>query len=259
MKRTRFILWSYMSLVAAILMVSLVLYLRDATLLLPFFVGATIFSVGVVALDTLGILDQDHQGHGEIGSADAGHSGDGNSLGHAHEIPVDSAASHVGHGEGAGEDVDHQASPGTHLGDHADLASSRGGSTILSALAYLRMVVYFCLGFGPAGWLALAFGADPLTSLLVALPVGVIALFMAQALFRFQHSDTDSSLHSHELLLLPATVTIPLTHTTMGRVRVQAGMNVTEPYALAAEEGAAFGKGDVVRIVQVTDECVYVA
>ncbi|MBV7334319.1 hypothetical protein KFU94_40010 [Chloroflexi bacterium TSY] len=135
----------------------------------------------------------------------------------------------------------------------------RRSHMVLSALAYLRMTVYFCLGFGPTGWAAWLSGYNLLAGLAMATGVGVAALFLAQAFFRFQRSDTDSSLHSSELLRQPATVTVPLTHQTMGKVRIQIGMNVTEQYALAQNELAEFNKGDNVYIMRVTDECVYVA
>jgi hypothetical protein len=53
-------------------------------------------------------------------------------------------------------------------------------------------------------------------------------------------------------------VVVPLDDKTMGKVRVQVGMNVEDLYALAADAGRAFAKGQPVRIDRVTDECVYV-
>ena len=125
-------------------------------------------------------------------------------------------------------------------------------------LTYLRLFVYFCLGFGPMGLVALASGRSAATSLLLATPVGVVAVFLAQAFFRFQRSDVDSQLASSDLVGRAATVIVPLDDKAMGKVRILVGQVVTEQYALAARPGAAFNNGDQVMITSVTDECVYV-
>ncbi len=125
-------------------------------------------------------------------------------------------------------------------------------------LTYLRLFVYFCLGFGPAGWIALASGRGALTSLAVAAPFGFGSLLLARAFFRFQRADTDSQLESSDLIGQEATVIVALDDRTMGKVRVTAGMNVADLYALATDPGQAFEKGAPVRISDVTDECVYV-
>ena len=75
----------------------------------------------------------------------------------------------------------------------------RGGVAVLSALAYLRYTVYFCLGFGPTGWIVMATSRSPANSLIWAIPAGGVAFVLAYAFFRLQRSDTDSSLHSKEL------------------------------------------------------------
>ena len=147
--------------------------------------------------------------------------------------------------------------PGHEAGDmhgtHMDATNP-----LLSIMAYLRLMVYFCLGFGPTGWVGIMSGRSAIASLLLAIPVGILALFLAQAFFRFQRSDTDSSLTRRDLLMSEATVTIPLTHDMMGRVRVQVGMSVMEQYALALNDEKTFEKGDTVRIVKIDEECVYV-
>ena len=196
------------------------------------YIGSTVFSVGITIIDFLGLLG---------GSQDSGE-GDGGDIEGGGEIDSDDLAA----------DSDHTGEPeSSHVSHHDGVAA-------LSVLTYLRSFVYFCLGFGPTGWFAMATGRGASVSLLWALPAGVIAFIVARAFFRFQRSDTDSSLHSEELLFQRATVVVPLSHETMGKVRVQVGMDVTEQYALAADPEAQFGKGDTVWITNMTDECVYV-
>lgn len=209
------------------------------------YIGCTVFSVTITALDFLGFLggSQDSVLGGSEDSADAGSDtpDDGADAGSTRfdtDVPGDEAVS----GKTPPESVPRDP----------------GKVAVLSVLAYLRSLVYFCLGFGPTGWVALTMGNSAVQSLIWAAPAGLVAFVLAHAFFRFQRTDTDSSLHAEELYFQPATVIIPLTHDTMGKVHLQMGMNVTEQYALAAEPDARFEKGDTVRVTNVTPECVYV-
>ncbi len=201
------------------------------------YIGCTVFSVGITALDFLGFLGGKQDGDSSDGDAHVGEVDSGEmDLGGDHSVEGNHA------GETASDDVSHAA----------------GGVAVLSVLSYLRSFIYFCLGFGPTGWVAMAMGNSAGQSLIWAAPAGVVTFVLARAFFRFQRTDTDSSLHSEELLFQQATVIVPLTHNTMGKVRVQVGMNVTEQYALATEPNAQFEKGDTVWVTNITDECVYV-
>lgn len=215
------------------------------------YIGCTVFSVTITALDFLGFLG---------GSQDSVLGGSEDSGG------VDARSDAAGGGDGEGAEDGVTRFNTDVPGDEAvsgktppeSVPRDPGKVAVLSVLSYLRSLVYFCLGFGPTGWVALTMGNSAGQSLIWAAPAGLVAFVLAHAFFRFQRTDTDSSLHAEELYFQPATVIIPLTHDTMGKVRLQMGMNVTEQYALAAEPGARFEKGDTVRVANVTDECVYV-
>jgi len=90
-------------------------------------------------------------------------------------------------------------------------------------------------------------------------PLGVLlALLAARAFFRFQRRDTGAVPAEIDLLHEKAEVIVPLDDETMGKVRVSVGMSVSDVYALAAERGRHYERGDVVQIVQVADDCVHV-
>jgi len=112
----------------------------------------TIFGVGVIAVDMLGLL----------GTGDANADGDGDGGG--------------ADGEDAGGDGD----GGAH-------------TPVLSVLRYLRLAVYFSLGFGPLGLVAEATGSGGLSRLLWSVPGRLAAGFLARLFFRFQQQDVDSS------------------------------------------------------------------
>lgn len=242
MSRTRIVFFVVLALFLGLVAVALAIEIFDAQVARQIFVAATVFSVGVVLLDLLGVLGG-HEG-------DAGHiDGHAAAFDHAGD---DGDGADGGHGDDGDLGAGHEHA---HAGDHAHAGHA---APVLSVLTYLRLLVYFCLGFGPTGWVSMASGWKPLLSLALATPVGLAAVFLAQAFFRFQRRDTDSQIGREELLTAEATVVVPLDHATMGKVRIKSGLNVTDRFALAAEPGKQFAKGEPVRIVQVTDECVYV-
>ena len=154
-----------------------------------------------------------------------------------------------GHDDGADETPLHEVDHDSPL---------PGGGPVLEAIRYLRMFVYFCLGFGLVGVAILTSGRTAQASLLLAGLAGFGTVLLARTFYRLQPSDTGEVMSVQELLREQGTVTVPLTHEIMGKVRVQTGMQVRELYALAAEEGEEFARGDIVRIVEVSDRCMYV-
>lgn len=197
--------------------------MNSAAWLHGLYLFTTIFGVGVIAVDMLGLLDTGHD-HGA----------------------VDGAADGAADGDGAG-------------GEDADSAEDGGGHTpLLSVLRYLRLAVYFSLGFGPLGLVAEATGRGELSSLLWSVPGGIAAGFLARLFFRFQQEDVDSSVREDELLLERGRVIVPFSSRDMGKVRVKIGQIIVERYALAEDEWESFRTDDRVEIVRVTDACVYV-
>jgi membrane protein implicated in regulation of membrane protease activity len=257
MTRTRVIFFIVIGLIVLILAFSLLTQLIDVELLTQLFIGATIFGVGIVAVDLLGLLGGGSDaGEGDTASdggdaGDAGDTGDGADSGEAGDLE----AGDTGAGGQAWTPTGDEEGGSGHT-KTGQLGTA--GNPLLLVLTYLRMFVYFCLGFGPVGWFALAGGRNPTGALALATLTGVAAVFVAQAFFRFQRRVTDSTVRDEELVRQSATVLVALDHTTMGRVRVQLGMSVLEPYARAVHAGDSFRKGDIVRIVEVTDEIVYV-
>lgn len=159
----------------------------------------------------------------------------------------------VGHLASESQTSDHAA--------HSDTDNSHdGGShiTVLSTLYYLRIFVYFSLGFGPLGWMAELTGRSPLSALLWALAGGMASAVVANAVFKFQRKDLDSSIKVEDLFLGKARVIVPITGGSMGKVRIALGQSVTERYAMAEDAHESFPTDTEVEVVRVTDDCVYV-
>lgn len=155
---------------------------------------------------------------------------------------------------GSGDDGD----GGVDDAGDADAGDANVSGSVLSILSYLRILVYFSLGFGPLGLVAEWSAASPLVSLAWAVPGGLVSAVLARAFFRWQHQDIDSSVREDELLLARGRVIVPLSSRDMGRVRVRVGPVIVERYALATDEIETFRTDDPVEIVRVTDDCVYV-
>ena len=176
------------------------------------FIFTTVFSVGVIAIDMLGLFGAD-----------------------------DSAST---------ADTDADTS--------TDEPQAGESGPLLSLLRYLRIGIYFALGFGPVGLVAEWTGASALGSLAWAIPGGVVSAWLARLFFRFQQEDVDSRIPEDQLLLERAQVIVPLSNTNMGKVRVTLGQSVMERYALAEDEKDSFQTNDQVEIVRITDDCLYV-
>lgn len=147
------------------------------------------------------------------------------------------------------------------IGGDSDGAGGEGagsGAPVLSVLRWARTLIYFCLGFGPFGLAAGAFGSGPVDSVIWSVAGGVSMSILARLFFRFQRTRLDSTLQDDELLMEPATVIVPIAAGGMGKVRVQFGQSVAERYARAEERAEQFSAGDRVIISRVTEQCVYV-
>ena len=101
------------------------------------YIGCTLFSLTITVLDFLGFLGGSQDS--DSGGGDA--SGDGAEdagMRFDTDFPVDETNT----GKTSPESITHTA----------------GKVAVLSVLSYLRSLVYFCLGFGPTGWVAIAMG-----------------------------------------------------------------------------------------------------
>ena len=157
-------------------------------------------------------------------------------------------------GGGSGEDGGDQGDNGGQDGSQGEA----GGAPVLSFLRWARTLVYFCLGFGPFGLAAGAFGSGFGGRLAWSLAGGAAMAILARLFFRFQRTRLDSTLQDEELLLEPATVIVPIAAGGMGKVRIHFGQSVAERYARAEQADQGFAVDDRVVISQVTEQCVYV-
>ena len=194
---------------------------------------AAIFAVGTLALEMTGLLGEveeetEEGGQGEAGKQSGGEGGRG---------PRTNA-------------VTQQTSP-----------AGGGGSTarrLFKLLWYARLTVYFSLGFGPVGLVAVLVGMEAWTSLLLSIPTGLAAGGLIVGVLRLQQREFDSSIRENDLSGRTAEVIVSIYPGELGKVRVYLEQLNRERYARGEEEGTVYEKGQRVTVTRVRDDCVYV-
>lgn len=220
------------------------------TWLLSLYIGATVFGVGVTVIDLLGLLGGESEGGDSDSDAD-GDLADGD-LADGFESADDAGDSGD---DAAGEDTDDGGEDHSSIAGH-DVRRKR--SVVLRIMAGVRALVYFALGFGPVGWFALGSGQTALASIAYAAPVGALVMLGARGLRRLLRSELSSSVKESDLLMERGEVTVTIGPGQLGRVRIKLGGAYIDRYARAQNATSPLAPGTAVRVVDVSDECVYV-
>ena len=224
------------------------------------YIASAIFGAGVTVIDMLGILGDLF--HESGGAHDAGSHGD-----HG-----DHDGDHGGfHGDHAGAHGDHDDAAGSeHAGEHAEgLTHADKGSAAAhetysernvlgQILSIARSVVHFSLGFGPVGLFAVATGRGTLASLAWSVPVGVVAMIGGRLLRQLQRQRLDSQLSDADMIMERGEVLVSIGKGQIGKVRLLVEGVYAERYARAHDPAKSLPVGASVRVVDVSEECVYV-
>ncbi len=254
--------------------------------LLPLYIAATVFGLGVTVVDMLGALGSRGESEGS-GDEPGGESADGapdadgfgaTESGHdAADAEVDGDAegdsADGGEEDGGGEQAESESDSAEEAegggddqaishGEHVSLLAHdrRQRSTpLLKLMSAARSVVYFSLGFGPVGVFATAVqGERALISLAWSVPVGLVVMIGARLVRRLMRQELDSQLKGQDFIMEKGTVTVSIGAGQMGKVKVQVGGMYADRFARAKDPGAGIAVGTVVRVVDVTDDCIFV-
>ena len=148
-------------------------------------------------------------------------------------------------GDGSGEDA----------GDGGEV----GGAPVLSFLRGARTLVYYCLGFGPFGLAAGAFGSGFGGRLGWSLAGGAAMAVLARLFFRFQGAPGSTpSCRTRNCCWSRRPSSWRSRLAGWARCGVHFGQSVAERYARAEQADREFAVDDRVVVSQVTDQCVYV-
>jgi len=252
--------------------------------LLSLYIACTIFGVGVTIIDMLGVLgDFFHEGEdGADGGDDAGdgddggdgHDGgnfgdDGGDFGDDGGDSGDDGGDFGDDGGDSGDDGSEgdegengeEAEDGGEQGEKGSLVSHehyRQRHFSLRVLSIARSLVHFSFGFGPVGWFALATGRSTASSLAWSVPIGVVALAGGRVLRRIQRSELDSQFTAEDMIMERGEVLVSIGKGQMGKVRILMEGTYTERFARAKNPEESFRTGSSIRVVDVSDECVYV-
>ena len=224
------------------------------------YIGATVLGAGVTIIDLLGLIGS----HTDGAEASDGHDGDqvdGDlSIGSGHDDPsaeapanIDSAADHE-----SGVDVLAHPAFHDHEGSMAGMDRPEKRSIVLASLTFVRSLVYFCLGFGPVGWFAIATTARIGESLAWSIPVGLLTVVGTRALRRLMRRELNSEVQTSELLMERGVVIVSIGREQMGKVRVKLGDIYVDRFARSSDPERAIAVGTAVRVTDVSDECIFV-
>jgi len=205
------------------------------------FIALTVFGAGVTAVDLFGVFEHSGQGH------DAGHVSGHDAAQGIHD------SGHDGHATGH---HDHDLVKSDEQGSLL-AAGNKNNKYLGRAIGALRATVYFCLGAGPMGWIALACGEGLAASVLCALISGFLIAALARALRREVRRDLDSSLKPSDFVAQSGEVIVPIEPGRIGKVRVRKYGREQDVYARMAEGGAR--KGELVQVVDYDQECCLAA
>jgi membrane protein implicated in regulation of membrane protease activity len=229
--------------------------------LFSLYIIATFFGIGVTLFDLVGLLghhtdqaDGSHDGH----DSHITEQGDSSTLPHE-----DTSMSH--HGEDHhGEDTHHlPAHDNTAPSHQAGSWASHDNPTIkitpfLRLLSYLRTLVYFSVGFGPIGWIALVTGRGILNSLFWSIPGGLLFAIGGRLIRRLQRQELDSSIKEDELLMEYGEVIVTINPGKLGKIRINYSGQYLERYAKGRDPLTHYPLGTKVRITEVTEEFLIV-
>lgn len=125
-------------------------------------------------------------------------------------------------------------------------------------IGVLRSLVYFSLGAGPTGLVALALGLGATSSFLWSAGAGAAIAILARSLRRFMRRDLDSSFKPEDFILEEAQITVSIAPGLMGKAEVRKYGAASEIYVRAKAGDLAFPRGSRVRIIDYRDDCYLV-
>ena len=218
--------------------------------LLPLYIAATVFGLGVTIADMIGALGSRGESEGDAeGTSEGGETDDSEGA-----DASDTADEADGEGQEAEVAVAH--------GDRASLLAhdrKEPGTPLLRIMALARSAVYFSLGFGPVGVFATAVqGESALISLAWSAPVGLVVMIGARLVRRVLRQELDSQLKGQDFIMEKGTVIVTIGAGQMGKVRVQVGGTNADRFARAKDPAVSIAVGTVVRVVDVADDCIFV-
>ena len=228
------------------------------------YMALTVFGVGVTLVDFFGFFGHDGPvGHPDGGGAHVGGAPSGETASGA-PSGEDAQADHLGTHDHASP---HHSSGGSAVGLSADRSvvdSGRGvapvprGTGVTRAIFLLRMFVYFALGAGPTGLIAGSMKLGLLEGLSWSVGAGLVIAVLVRMLKSFLTRDISTSFSASDFLMEEAEITIPIEAGKMGKALVRKFGSNSEVFVRAREAEMAFAAGDLVRIVDIRDDCYLV-
>lgn len=130
---------------------------------------------------------------------------------------------------------------------------------IIKIITLLRSLIYFCLGFGVIGFIAVYTGRSFLSALIWSVGAGVLSTFLAHLLKRLLRKEIDSTIKESELLMEKGEVLVSILPGKQGKVRIKVGGAYIDRYARADKLDSTLKPGEKVYVTDIADDGVVVS
>lgn len=221
------------------------------------YIALAVFGLGVTIVDLFGALDHGDSGHDGSGHDAVGHDAGDHGIGHDSAAHEAAAHDEAGHAAGA-HDHGHEDTGSVFGAARSEPAGMRRSASVARAIGALRTLVYFSLGAGPTGLVALWMRLGATASFFWSVGAGAAIAILARSLRRFLRRDLDSSFKPEDFILEEAQVTVSVAPGLMGKAEVRKYGAASEIYIRATAGDLAFPRGSRVRIIDYRDDCYLV-
>ncbi len=230
--------------------------------LLSLYIATTVFGVGVTFVDLLGGFGArtEDTSDGEASGGDDGTGGDEAAAG-------DDTDAEGADDSGEADDEsggEQEAEPDEGAVGDAERVSvvahdrRQRGNAVIRILSVARSVVYFSLGFGPVGLFATLRGEGVGVGLAWSIPVGVAVMIGTRLLRKVLRQEIDSQFRGEDFIMERGKVLVSIGRGQIGKVRINVGGTYADRYAKAKNSEEDIPAGASVRVVDVTDEYIYI-
>lgn len=198
------------------------------------YLAVTIIGAGAIILDVFGLI-------GHHSSSDSG---------------CDSGFEHGGHHLAHNiEDQKTEALPVGHS-DSTDnvlaIQKPKERNGVILFFSILRNMIYFFIGFGPAGLISYQKGAG-LQSLLLATLLGAVAVFGVKLFRRVMRRELDSQRNEEDFLLEKGEVLVTIPPGQMGKVRIYMEGSFYDRYAKGQDPQKRYPAGHKIKVIEVDE------
>jgi hypothetical protein len=218
------------------------------TFLIPVFIAATVFGCGILIIDLFGVLTHFDSSHNDSSHDVSDHNG----ISDQHGVMEEHHVVETDHNNHNDSKYDNSTSKVFH-----DIRQK--SNPVIIFLNILRDIVYFCVGFGPAGLFMLFMKKGVVESLIWSLISGFAIMGMTIVVKKLIPKDTiDSQLTDEDYIMAKGEVIVSINKGKMGKVRLFYDGYYADRYAVLKNGSKSLSTGEKIRVIEVREDALVV-